>query len=236
MDLVDEDDRARAVLPGALRVRHDLLDFLDAGEHGGELNELGLGHVGDDLRQRSLAGAGRSPENEGSDVVALNLRPQRLARTDQVLLADKFIQRARTHAVGEWASAVAGVITARDGWEKTHAKSLHHRGDVQRERGQTTRSEDAMHNGLIDRHISPLARSGFPSSIFVSLCLCGDKPHFLCLATSYNTILAATPAFSDSTCAACGMATTSSISLMRSRGNPAPSLPIKIASGPASFA
>src|SRR5450631_3877166 len=70
----------------------------------------------------------------------------------------------------------------------------------------------------------------------VSLCLCGDKPHVRCLITSYITILAATPAFSDSTCGACGIATTSSISLMISFANPAPSLPIKIASGPDSFA
>ena len=43
VDFIDEDDRARAVLLGALGVGHDLLDFLDAGEHGGELDELRLG-------------------------------------------------------------------------------------------------------------------------------------------------------------------------------------------------
>ncbi len=70
----------------------------------------------------------------------------------------------------------------------------------------------------------------------VSLCLGGDKPHCFCLITSYNTILAATPTLSDSTSGTCGMATTSFISLMRSRGNPEPSLPTKIASGPAILA
>ena len=117
MDLVDEDDRARAVLLGALGVGHHLLDFLDAGEHGGELDELGLGHARDDLRQRGLAGAGRPPEDERADVVALDLGAQRLARADQVLLADVFIERARTHAVGERAGAVAGVVAARNGWK-----------------------------------------------------------------------------------------------------------------------
>ena len=120
MDFVDEDNGPRAVLLGALGVGHDLLDFLDAGEHGGELDELGLGHAGDDLRQRGFAGAGRSPEDERTDVVALDLRAQRLAGADQVLLSDEFVERARTHAVGERAGAVAGVVAARDGLEEAH--------------------------------------------------------------------------------------------------------------------
>src|SRR5438105_15832185 len=66
----------------------------------------------------------------------------------------------------------------------------------------------------------------------LSLDLCGYDPHRLCLVASYNTILAATPAFSDSTLGECGMDTTSSIALMRSRDNPAPSLPIKMTIGP----
>src|SRR6185312_5601575 len=93
----------------------------------------------------------------------------------------------------------------------------------------------AMH---LDGGTDDRAGSGIPSvfDFSVSLCLCGDKPHRFCLITSYNTILAATPTLSDSTCAACGMAKTSSICWMSSRDNPAPSLPIKIASGPESLA
>src|SRR6185369_1926396 len=207
MDLVYEDDRARAVLPGALGVGHDLLDFLDAGEHGGEFDKLSLGKARDDLRQRGFAGAGRPPEDEGANIVALNLRAQRLAGADKMLLPDEFIERARTHAVSQRAGAIAGVLAARDGWEQTHTKSLNHNSGV---------------------------HSVFDFS--VSLCLGGDKPHCFCLITSYNTILAATPTLSDSTSGTCGMATTSFISLMRSRGNPEPSLPTKIASGPAILA
>src|SRR5208337_2373860 len=51
------------------------------------------------------------------------------------------------------------------------------------------------------------------------------------LAASYTTMLAATPALSDSTSAACGMARVSSIWRVSSRERPAPSLPMKIASG-----
>ena len=66
MDFVDEDDGARAVLLGPFRVGHDLLDFLDPSEHGGKFDELRLGHVRDDLRQRRLARARRPPENHGA--------------------------------------------------------------------------------------------------------------------------------------------------------------------------
>ena len=80
---------------GALGVGHDLLDFLDSGEHGGELDELRFGHARDNLRQRGLARARRAPENHRADVVALDLHPQRLAGTNQVFLADKFVEGAR---------------------------------------------------------------------------------------------------------------------------------------------
>jgi len=42
VDFVDEDDSARAILPGAVGVEHDLLDFLNTREDGGELDELGF--------------------------------------------------------------------------------------------------------------------------------------------------------------------------------------------------
>ena len=41
VNLVDEDDRAAAQAPAAiLRRGHDVLDFLDAGEHGAEGDEV----------------------------------------------------------------------------------------------------------------------------------------------------------------------------------------------------
>ena len=101
MDFVDEDDRARAVLAGAFGIGHHLLDFLDAREHGGKLDEFGLGDAGDNFCERGFARAGRPPEDHGAGIVTLDLHAQRLARTDQVLLPDEFFERARTHAVGE---------------------------------------------------------------------------------------------------------------------------------------
>ena len=120
MYFVHEDDGARAVLPRALRVGHDLLDFLDAGQHGREFDEVGVGHARDDLGQRRLANAGRSPEDERAGVVALDLHPQRLAGREDVLLADKLVKRARTHAIGQRPRLVDGVVGLRDLLEEVH--------------------------------------------------------------------------------------------------------------------
>ena len=63
VNLVDEDDGAGAVLAGAIGIAHHLLDFLDAGHHRGKLDEVGFGDASNDLGERGLAGARRSPED-----------------------------------------------------------------------------------------------------------------------------------------------------------------------------
>ena len=75
MDFVDEDDRARAVLPCALSIGHHLFDFLDSGKYRAELDEIGARYPGNNLRQRGLASARRSPEDQRTNVVALDLDP-----------------------------------------------------------------------------------------------------------------------------------------------------------------
>jgi hypothetical protein len=122
VNFVDEDNGACAILPGALGVGHDLLDFFDPGEHGGELDELRFRHVGDNFCERSLASAGRSPEDERPGVVALDLNAQRFAGTDEMLLAGVFFERARAHAVGQRPSAVSGTTRFRNGLEESHNK------------------------------------------------------------------------------------------------------------------
>ena len=64
MNLIDEHDRARPILPSALRIGHDLLDLFDPGQNRGEFNELRLGHVGDDFGESSLASSRRPPEED----------------------------------------------------------------------------------------------------------------------------------------------------------------------------
>ncbi len=82
VNLVDEEDGARAVGGGLLGVDHDLLDLLDAGEDGGELDEGGGGEVGDDLGEGGFADAGRAPEDEARCVVVFDLQAKRLARSE----------------------------------------------------------------------------------------------------------------------------------------------------------
>src|SRR5262249_32599119 len=122
VDFVHEENGPRAVGAGLFRVRHDLLDLLDPGEHGGKLDELRLGRVRDDLRQRGLARARRAPEDDGAGIVALDLQTQRLARPDDVLLADKLFQRARTHAVRQ--RPRAAVLLVRECLKQTHEKTF----------------------------------------------------------------------------------------------------------------
>ena len=91
VDLIHEHNGARAILPRLFRIGHHLLDFLDAGQHRRKLYEAGLGDARNDLRQRGLAYARRPPEDDGAGVIALDLQPQRFARRQNVLLADKFL-------------------------------------------------------------------------------------------------------------------------------------------------
>ena len=56
---------------------------------------------GDDPRERRLAGAGRSPEDDRLQQVALDRVAQRRARAEQLLLADELVERARPHPLGE---------------------------------------------------------------------------------------------------------------------------------------
>src|ERR1051326_4682039 len=122
MDFIDEEDGARAVSAGLFRVGHDLLDLFDSGKHCGELDELRFRHVRNDLRQRGLACPRWSPEDDGAGIIALNLQAKRLTRTDDVLLADKFIERARAHTIGKRARAFA--LLVRKCLEQTHNKTL----------------------------------------------------------------------------------------------------------------
>ncbi len=101
VNLIDKENGPRSEAGGFLRVRHHLLDLLDAAQHRGEFNETGLRSLGDDLGQRGLADSGRAPQNHGSRIVALDFYAQGHAGTEQLLLANVLIQRAGTHAFGE---------------------------------------------------------------------------------------------------------------------------------------
>src|SRR5690606_38320021 len=55
----------------------------------------------DDPGQRRLPGPRRSPEDDAADRVLLDQLAQCAARTEQVLLADEVVERARPHACRE---------------------------------------------------------------------------------------------------------------------------------------
>ena len=101
VNLIDEEDGARMHLGGLRGGDHHLLDLLDAAHDGGELDEAGLGGFGNDLGQGGFAHAGRTPEDHGAGIVALDLHAQGLAGAEQVLLAAVLLQGARTHPLGQ---------------------------------------------------------------------------------------------------------------------------------------
>ena len=113
MYFVHEDDGPRAILARPFRIGHNLLDFLNAGQHSGKFDELRVGHARDDLGQRGFADAGRTPEEQRAGVIALNLYPQRLTWRENVLLSDKLVQAARTHAVRQRPRFVNGFVRGR---------------------------------------------------------------------------------------------------------------------------
>ena len=71
-------------------------------QDGGDGDEVTLGGVGDDLRERGLACAWRSPQNDGrKKFVGFDGAAQELAFADDMFLPDVFIQCARTHPRGK---------------------------------------------------------------------------------------------------------------------------------------
>ena len=67
------------------------------------------------LRQRGLADARRSPEDQRARCRrARSAVRSGFARTEQMLLPDKFVERARTHAIGQRAGAIG--VRQRSGW------------------------------------------------------------------------------------------------------------------------
>ena len=110
VNLINEDDGAGTVVAGALGFGHDLLDLFYAGHDGGELDKFGLGTAGDDFGEGGFADAGRSPEKDAANVIALDLHAQSLAGSEDVLLSDELVEIARAHTVGQGASAVGGRV------------------------------------------------------------------------------------------------------------------------------
>jgi len=122
MDLINEDISAS---PGEFEVvtgfRNDRLDLLDPRRHSGKGYELALCGTSDKSGQSGLATSRRPPENQRGHPVLFNSLTKRASDPDDLLLADKTLERFRPHAIGQRFDSVPRVIV-RIGWsnEKIH--------------------------------------------------------------------------------------------------------------------
>ena len=102
MHLVHEEDGFAAIQAAlALGCVDGFANVLDAGQHCVERDEMGAGGVGDDARQGGLAGARWAIEDHTAELVGLDGAPQQASRSNDVVLADILVQRARPHARGQ---------------------------------------------------------------------------------------------------------------------------------------
>ena len=99
---IDEQDGVAArLLQLELGALQRFADVLDAGEHRGDRDELGIERLRHQPRQRGLAHARRAPQDHRMRLARLEREPQRFARAQQMRLADDFVERARTQPLGE---------------------------------------------------------------------------------------------------------------------------------------
>src|SRR4029077_7130619 len=102
MNLIDKQDRLlpRCAEPIGGRREH-AAHFGDIAFHAADSNKFCVRHLRDDVRQRRLSAAGRPVENHRGQAIGFNRATQKFARTKNVFLADKFLERARPHPSGE---------------------------------------------------------------------------------------------------------------------------------------
>src|SRR2546425_3595731 len=98
---IDEDDGAIAGFGFQFGSGHDFLDFLDAGQDRAERDEAGFGEPRNQTSESGFPAAGRAPEKHGAEMVRFDLNAERFAGAEEFLLADEFVKRAWTHALGE---------------------------------------------------------------------------------------------------------------------------------------
>ena len=95
MDFVHEEDGLFPEPPIFFRLFHHLFDLLDAAGDGGKVDEIRLGAPRDDAGEGGFSYPGRTPEDHGADVVALDQPAQNLSFAEQVFLPAVFFQRLR---------------------------------------------------------------------------------------------------------------------------------------------
>ena len=102
MDLVDEDHSALACFEIVARRLDRLAQIGDARGHRRQLLEHRARLLGEHDRKSSLAGARRAPEDHRMQHVRRDHLAKKFSRTEQMLLAHDFVERARTHPIRQW--------------------------------------------------------------------------------------------------------------------------------------
>ena len=108
VDLVDKEDGATALRQQPALGGLDLAaEVLDGAGNSADLDELGMRRLGDDARERGLAGAGRAVEDHRAQGVVLDGAPQPRSGAHGLLLAEVAFERAGAHAGRERRVVVA---------------------------------------------------------------------------------------------------------------------------------
>ena len=102
MDFIDEKD---GLLPCVLQAVGSLGDHApyvgDTALHAAQSLKAGLRRRSNHVGKTRFAYAGWAIENDRGYSICLNRAPQELARTENMTLADNFVQRPGAHACGE---------------------------------------------------------------------------------------------------------------------------------------
>ena len=101
MDLIDEQQRALAVLAALARRLEDLAQVGNTGEHRRQGLEMQVGRLGQQPRDRRLAATRRAPQDQRAELARRQHAAERAVRSEQMVLAEDLGQRARPQAFGE---------------------------------------------------------------------------------------------------------------------------------------
>ena len=85
----------------------------DAGQHGVEAAEVSAGVVGNDPRQGGFADPWRAMQDQVADLIGLDGTAQEPSVGQDSALAFKFLQCARTHAIGQWGQPPPLLLTVK---------------------------------------------------------------------------------------------------------------------------
>src|SRR5206468_6369313 len=109
--------------------------------HAAQPNERGVRHIGDDLSERGFSGARRPGDNHRWQTIGFYRTAKQFSRSENMLLADEFLERSRSHPRGERRSLVNGRNSDIRGEQRIDIflfEQVLHGGKIRREWGLCT--------------------------------------------------------------------------------------------------